>query len=265
LRSIREKRVLVVDDNLIGTRSEHIARAKDLFRALIQADSRKEWVAQATINFADDNELLALAAKAGCRGVFIGFESPTPEGLRELGKKINLVKGRDFRASVQCIQRHNILVVGSFIIGLDVDEPGIGQQIAAVASQYGLDNLNTLFLTPLPGTRLWDQMKAEDRIPLDAFPEDWKYYTLTFPVAQYKRLSLDEVTQEMLSCNRSFYSVPRILRRVWSNVWHRRQPLISLVGNLSYRSNIRVDCQAYANFKRQRRDAFRSQPQATTH
>jgi len=255
-RSIREKRVLVVDDNLIGTRSEHIARAKDLFRALAQANLRKEWVAQATINFADDEELLGLAVKAGCRGVFIGFESPTPEGLRELGKKINLVKGRDFRASVRRIQRHNILVVGSFIIGLDVDEPGIGQQIAAAASQYGLDNLNTLFLTPLPGTRLWDQMKSEDRIALNVFPEDWRYYTLTFPVARYKRLSLDAVIQEMMSCGRNFYSLPRILRRVWSNLWHRRQPLISLVGNLSYRGNIGVDCRAYTDFKRQRRDSF---------
>ena len=251
-QSIREKRVLVVDDNLIGTRSEHIARAKDLFRALAQAHLRKEWIAQATINFADDEELLALAAQAGCRGVFIGFESPTPEGLRELGKKINLVKGRDFRASVQRIQRHNILVVGSFIIGLDVDEPGIGRQIAAVASHYGLDNLNTLFLTPLPGTRLWDQMKSENRIVLDAFPEDWKYYTLTFPVARYQRLSLDQIIGEMLSCGRNFYSLPRLLRRVWSSVWHRRQPLISLVGNLSYRRNIRVDAQTYAAFKRQR-------------
>jgi len=262
-RSIREKRVLVVDDNLIGTRSEHIARAKDLFRALVQADLRKEWVAQATINFADDEELLALAAQAGCRGVFIGFESPTPEGLREIGKKINLVKGRDFRASVRRIQRHNILVVGSFIIGLDVDEPGIGQQIAALASHYGLDNLNTLFLTPLPGTRLWDQMKSDDRIALDTFPEDWRYYTLTFPVAQYKRLSLDEIIEEMASCNRSFYSLPRIVRRVWSNFWQRRQPLISLVGNLSYRSNIRVDGEAYANFRRRHHDSFRSLPNAT--
>jgi radical SAM superfamily enzyme YgiQ (UPF0313 family) len=263
-RSIREKRVLVVDDNLIGTRSEHVARAKDLFRALAQANLRKEWVAQATINFADDEELLALAAKAGCRGVFIGFESPTPEGLRECGKKINLVKGRDFRASVQRIQQHNILVVGSFIIGLDVDEPGIGQQIAAVASQYGLDNLNTLFLTPLPGTRLWDQMTAEGRIALDAFPDDWRYYTLTYPVAQYKRLSLDDIIREMISCNRSFYSLPRILRRVWSNVWHRRQPLISLVGNLSYRSNIRVDGEAYADFKRQRRASFQHKANASS-
>ena len=251
-RSIREKRVLVVDDNLIGTRPEHIARAKDMFRAMAQANLRKEWVAQATINFADDEELLALAAKAGCRGVFIGFESPTPEGLREVGKKFNLLKGRDFRASVRRIQRHNILVVGSFIIGLDVDEPGIGNRIAGAARQYGVDNLNVLFLTPLPGTRLWDQMTSQDRIALDTFPEDWKYYTLTFPVARYKHLSLDGIIEEMKSCDRNFYSIPRILRRALGSLWHRRQPLISLVGNLSYRSNLRLNSKAYADLKLQR-------------
>ncbi len=251
-RLIRERRVLVVDDNLIGTRPEHIERAKDLFRAMAKADLRKEWVGQATINFADNEELLALAAKAGCRGVFIGFESPEPEGLLEIGKKFNLLKGRDFRASVRRIQRHNIMVVGSFIIGLDIDRPGIGNRIAGVASQYGIDNLNALFLTPFPGTRLWDQMKAEGRIALSALPEDWKFYTLTYPVARYKNLSLDAVIQEMISCNRNFYSMPLILRRICSNMWQRRAPLISLVGNLSYRSNIRVDCKAYADFKTHR-------------
>ncbi len=249
-QSIREKRVLVVDDNLIGTRPEHIARAKDMFRAMVQANLRKEWFAQATINFADDEELLVLAAKAGCKGVFIGFESPTPEGLRELGKKFNLLKGRDFRASVRRIQKHNILVVGSFIIGLDIDEPGIGKRIAEVARRYGLDNLNVLFLTPLPGTRLWDQMKSQDRIALDTFPQDWKYYTLAFPVARYKHLSLNSIIEEMTSCDRDFYSMPRILHRALGNLWHRRQPLISLVGNLSYRSNLRLNGKAYANFKR---------------
>jgi radical SAM superfamily enzyme YgiQ (UPF0313 family) len=238
-QSVREKRVLVVDDNLIGTHPEHIARAKDLFRAMAQANLRKEWIGQVTINFADDEELLALAAKAGCSGVFIGFESPAPEGLRELGKKFNLLKGRDFRASVRRIQRHSILVAGSFIIGLDIDEPGIGKHVAEVASQYGVDYLDALFLTPLPGTRLWDQMKSEDRIALDAFPEDWKYYTLTFPVARYRHLSLDGIIQEMISCDRSFYSMPSILRRVGGNFLRRRKPLLSLVGNLSYRSNLR--------------------------
>jgi radical SAM superfamily enzyme YgiQ (UPF0313 family) len=246
---IREKHVLVVDDNLIGTRPNHIARAKDLFRAMAKANLRKQWVAQSTINFADDEELLALAAKAGCSGVFIGFESPTPEELRELGKKFNLLKGRDFRASVRRIQRHGILVAGSFIIGLDIDKPGIGKRIAEVANQYGVDNLNVLFLTPLPGTRLWDQMRSQGRIALDTFPKDWKYYTLTFPVARYKHLSLDGIIEEMISCDRDFYSMPRILRRVWSNLWQRRKLLINLVGNLSYRNNLRLNRKSYADFK----------------
>jgi radical SAM superfamily enzyme YgiQ (UPF0313 family) len=216
---------------------------------MAQANLRKQWVAHASINFADDEELLALAAKAGCIGVFIGFETPTPEGLRELGKKFNHLKGRDFCGCVRRIQRHNILVAGSFIIGLDIDEPGIGKRIAEVASQYGVDNLNALFLTPLPGTRLWDQMKSEDRIALDTFPEDWKYYTLTFPVARYKNLSVDGVIDEMICCDRDFYSMPRIVRRVWSSLWQRRKPLISLVGNFSYRNNLRLNRKAYADFK----------------
>ncbi len=192
-----------------------------------------------------------MAAKAGCSGVFIGFESPSPEGLREFGKKFNLLKGRDFRASVRRIQRHNILVAGSFIMGLDIDEPGIGSRIAEAARRYGVDNLNVLFLTPLPGTRLWDQMKSQGRIALDVFPQDWKYYTLTFPVARYKHLSLDGIIQEMISCNGKFYSLPRILRRVFSNFWHSRKPRISLAGNLSYRGNLRRAGEAYANFQRQ--------------
>ncbi|HUW18186.1 MAG TPA: radical SAM protein [Sedimentisphaerales bacterium] len=251
-RSIREKYVLVVDDNLIGTSAEHIARAKDMFRAMAQAKLRKEWIAQATINFADDEELLALAAKAGCRGVFIGFESPAPEGLLELGKKFNLLKGRDFRASVRRIQRHGIQVAGSFIIGLDIDEPGVGRRIAEAAGRYGLDNLNVLFLTPLPGTRLWDQMTSQGRIALDTFPDDWKYYTLTFPVARYKHLSMDGIVEEIISCDRHFYSTLRILRRVWRNLWRHRKPLVTLVGNLSYRNNLRLHCKAYAEFRRHR-------------
>ncbi|MFO1430355.1 MAG: radical SAM protein [Candidatus Competibacteraceae bacterium] len=248
---IPEKRVMVVDDNLIGTRQEHIARAKDLFRAMVQANLRKEWIAQVTINFADDEELLALASKAGCRTVLIGFETPTVEGLRELNKKFNLQRGRDFRTSVRRIQQHNILVVGSFVIGLDVDEPGIGRYIAETASRYGMDKLILMFLTPLPGTRLWDQMKAKNRILLEQFPEDWKYYTLTFPVARYKHLSMEASIAEMISCSRRFYSMPHVLRRVWSSLWQRRDTLLALMGNLSLRDNSRLMGKACADFMRQ--------------
>jgi len=242
---IREKYVLIVDDNFIGTRKDHIAYTKDLLQAMIQANLGKKWIAQVTINIADDEELLRLAAKAGCSGVFIGFESPSVEGLVEVHKKFNIQKGRDFQASVRRIQRHGVLVVGSFIMGLDVDEPGIGQQIADTANRYGVDLLNTLFLTPLPGTRLWDKMESEGRIAANTFPEDWKYYTLTLPVARYNHLSWADILREMESCNRCFYSLSRILRRVWGNFWRRRKPIIALVSNLSVRKNIRLDREAY--------------------
>jgi hypothetical protein len=94
-------------------------------------------------------------------------------------------------------------------------------------------------------------MTAEGRVVLDRFPQDWQYYTLTFPVARYRRLSQDQAIEEMLACNRHFYAIPRILGRVWKNVWHRRQPLINLFGSLSYRKNLEHSRIAYAAFSRE--------------
>ncbi len=201
---IRENYVLIVDDNLVGISKDHIARTKDLFRAMIHANLGKKWIAQTTINIADDEELLRLAAKAGCLGFFIGFESPNVDGLVEVHKKFNIHKGRNYKDSVRRIQRHGILVIGSFIMGLDVDEYGIGLQISDTASGYGLDLLNVTFLTPLPGTRLWEMMESEGRIVANTFPEDWKYYTLTFPVARYKHLSWADILIENETCAQLF-------------------------------------------------------------
>ena len=215
---------------------------------MIRAKLRKRWIAQVTINMADDEELLALASRAGCVGVFIGFESPTAEGLKEVGKKYNLLNGRDLAASVRRIQRHKILVAGSFIMGLDTDKPGIGGRIAEAAMRYGVDTLNTLFLTPLPGTRLWDEMEAQHRLLASSFPEDWRYYTLTFPVAQYRHFSCGEIVEEMQTCEGTFYSRGGILRRVWRSLCHWRRPIVSLIANLSYRSNINMSRADYSAF-----------------
>jgi radical SAM superfamily enzyme YgiQ (UPF0313 family) len=247
-KTIREKHVLVVDDNLTGTSKEHINWAKRLFGAMIAAGIRKKWIAQATINIADDDELLALASKAGCKGVFIGFESPTTEGLAEVGKKFYLVKNRDMRDSVRRIKRHNILVVGSFIIGLDTDKPGIGRQIVEAANSYGIDLLNTMILTPLPGTRLWEKMETQGRITTNSFPDDWKYYTLTLPVADYKHLSRNDVIRELEYCDKTFYSIQRILSRLCGDFRQRHFSLITMIGNLSYRYNLRIARKVHRQF-----------------
>jgi len=102
-----------------------------------------------------------------------------------------------------------------------------------------VDVLNTLFLTPLPGTRLWEELAAQGRIAADRFPEDWKHYTLTFPVARYRHFSCADLAAEMETCDQTFYSLRNTLRRVWGSLWHRRKPLSALVANMSYRSNLR--------------------------
>lgn len=261
---IPEKRILIVDDNLIGTREEHIERARKLFAAMAAANLRKEWICQVTINFSDHEDLMELAVKAGCRGVFIGFESSAPDGLAEIGKRFNLLHDRDLRASVRRIQRHGMMVVGSFIVGLDVDQPGIGMRVAKMASSYGLDHLNALFLTPLPGTRLWDQMAKDGRLDRDEFPKDWQYYTLTLPVAQYRNFSLPQISDEMLACNRHFFAWTRILHRLWRNVFYRRAPIMGLVASLTGRRAIPQERRAYQRFIHSRRDAAVSEGQGPT-
>jgi radical SAM superfamily enzyme YgiQ (UPF0313 family) len=249
LRLIREKVILFVDDNLVGTREDHLAYSKNLFRAMIREGLTRPWICQSTINFADDDELLDLAARSGCQGVFIGFESPTVEGLIAVGKKFNLQKGRGFRTSVRRIQEHGMCVVGSFIIGIDTDRRGIGEMIARAAEEYGIDAANVLILTPLPGTKLYAQMDREGRIRSNDYPQDWKYYTLTYPVARYTHLTWAELVGEVNKFNDRFYSYPQILRRMLHVARNTRSPktfLVALVANLTYRSNHLLDRHLYA-------------------
>ncbi|MEJ2247785.1 MAG: hypothetical protein P8Y80_17190, partial [Acidobacteriota bacterium] len=62
---------------------------------------------------------------------------------------------------------------------------------------------------------------------------------------------MNDIIREMDSCNRSFYSIPNIVKRLCSSLLKRREPWINLVGNLSYRSNIGVDYKSFNEFKRQ--------------
>lgn len=253
LRQIREKLILFVDDNLIGTRRDHMAYSKELFRAMIREGLTKPWICQTTVNFADDDELLGLARRAGCIGVFIGFESPTAEGLVALHKKYNLTKGRDLAASVRRIQEHGILVVGSFIMGIDTDQRGIGDTVADACKAYGLDAANVLILTPLPGAALYEQMEQQGRILANDFPRDWQYYTLCHPVARYKNFSWNELVGEVNRFNDRFYAYPEVIRRTLRMAArNRREPykvFLGLVANLSYRYNQLQDRALYAGLR----------------
>lgn len=250
MKLIQEDFVLFVDDNLFGTRKDHLERSKEMLRAIIKAGIKKRWMCQTTVNMADDPELLDLAVQAGCFGVFIGFEAVTPEGLTEVHKKFNTIRNRDLRESVMTIQRRGIAVLGAFVMGLDVDTKGIGAVIADTANRYSVAAINVLMLTPLPGTALWKKLEGEGRILKTDFPKDWKYYTLNHPVATLKNLSWGELVDEMAACYRTFYSWPTLLLRS-ALTWWRTKRFIPALGvlvlNASYRLNLKTDLANYAN------------------
>jgi radical SAM superfamily enzyme YgiQ (UPF0313 family) len=112
------------------------------------------------------------------------------------------------------------------------------------AREYGIDTANVLILTPLPGTVLFDQMEREGRIQSNSYPQDWKYYTLTYPVARYTHLTWAELLEEVNRFNDRFYSYWQIVRRMLRLIRNTRNAktfLVALVANLSYRSNHLLD------------------------
>ena len=154
--------VFFVDDNFIGNKR----RLKDeLLPALIawrQNHPHTSFLTEASIDLADDAELLALMVQAGFSTVFVGIETPDEAGLAECSKSQN--KGRDLVADVKRIQRAGLQVQGGFIVGFDSDTPAIFERQIAFIQQSGIVTAMVGLLEAVPGTRLFERLKGEGRL-----------------------------------------------------------------------------------------------------
>src|SRR5208282_5906438 len=114
LKDIKNKYITFVDDNLIGHTPESKSRAKKLFQGMIDSNLSKKWWMQASINSADDDNLIRLAAKAGCLFAFIGFETIEKRALKDMNKGINLKTGvENYKTVVKAFHKHGIGVLGA--------------------------------------------------------------------------------------------------------------------------------------------------------
>lgn len=236
------KTVFFSDDNLIGTRRDDIAYSKELFRQMIARKLNKRWTAQLTINFADDDELLQLARQSGCFAVYIGFESPDPDILREMNKRYNLRFGKDsYRRAVDRIHKAGIGVTGNFIIGSDRDMPGVADMVVRAIHECGIDGTPYTTMTPLPGTALYDQIAGEGRLRLTNYPQDWMYYNLVYPTFQYQNLTWSQLQHERETMFNGLVGSPwRIVRRALRTLRDTRDvrtALLYFLANFSYRRN----------------------------
>jgi len=155
--------VFFVDDNFIGNRA---VLKKQLLPALIDwADQKKHpfhFYTEASINLADDEDLMHLMAMAGFDKVFIGIETPHEESLIECNKYTN--KSRDLMADVKKIQGNGIEVQGGFIIGFDHDPPSIFEKQIRFIQQSGIVSAMVGLLTAVKGTRLYQRLNQENRL-----------------------------------------------------------------------------------------------------
>lgn len=155
--------VFFVDDNFIGDKRK---LKHETLPAMIDWVERHnhpyDFYTEASIDLADDGELMALMVRSGFEEVFIGIETPHDEGHVESGKVQN--KNRDLLASIREIQQAGLQVQAGFIVGFDSDPPSIFEQQISFIQESGIVTAMVGMLTALSGTRLHQRLQQEGRL-----------------------------------------------------------------------------------------------------
>jgi radical SAM superfamily enzyme YgiQ (UPF0313 family) len=155
--------VFFVDDNFIGNRPK---LKSGILPAIIEWREEKKrpfrFYTEASINLADDEELMRLMTAAGFDMVFVGIESPSEESLVECNKLPN--KDRDLLASVKKIQNYGLQVQGGFIVGFDSDPTSIFKSQIDFIQKSGIVTAMVGVLMAPPETRLYKRLKEENRL-----------------------------------------------------------------------------------------------------
>jgi radical SAM superfamily enzyme YgiQ (UPF0313 family) len=154
--------VFIVDDNFIGNK----ARAKELLRALAEWRSQYktsfDFNTEASLNLADDPELMQLMKDAGFNAVFLGIETPDESGLIAANKLQNT--RRSLLGSVAIIQSYGMQVMGGFILGFDTDREDIFDRMVEFIQKSGIPIAMVGLLQAMPGTQLFRRLWREGRI-----------------------------------------------------------------------------------------------------
>ncbi len=233
LRALGKHSVFFVDDNLIG----HKAVAKDLLRYLADYQRRHDYAftfgTEASINLAQDEELMALFRAANFTWVFIGIESPDPESLKETHKTQNLQE--DLLTSVRRIYAHGIDVLAGFIVGFDNDTLETFELQYRFIMDSGIQTAMVGLLTALPRTPLYERLKREGRLIAEAGDTDnTKLGTNFIP----KRMSYDAMVDAYRALYRRLQSDRGIADRIRNKLRYLAVPPYRSEFSLTQRAGI---------------------------
>jgi radical SAM superfamily enzyme YgiQ (UPF0313 family) len=220
IRQLGKRRVLFVDLNLYADRDY----ARELFEAMVPL--RVEWHGLVTTLFAEDDSMLELAERSGCRGVLMGFESIDEESLRACRKGFNTPA--DYVRCVERLHAHRIALNACFVFGSDHENTEVFLKTAQFAIDARIDLPRFAIATPFPGTRLFHRLEAENRI----LTRDWSLYDAQHVVFQPARMSVEELQRGTESAWQHAYRLAAIRKRLAASPM---MPLLSWAANLTYR------------------------------
>jgi len=214
------RKIIFLDLNLIGDTTY----AAQLFEALIPL--KLKWFGLTTTTLIKDKKLLDLAARSGCAGLLMGFESMSPANLQITGKRFN--KPEDYAEITHVLHQNNITLMACFTFGMDDDDPDVFMKTAKFAVESNIDLPRFAIVTPFPGTKLYQRLKEEDRILTD----NWELYDGQHVVFEPKMMSAQQLYDGHELAWKYTYSASSIFKRLAGS---RTQLPVSMVANMGYR------------------------------
>lgn len=203
----------VVDDNFIS----RPAYTRELLKAMAPLHARGElpsWSAETTLNVARDEELLDLLAAAGCTVLIIGFESVSEATLKDMDKGVNFCMS--YQDATEAILSRGMNIVGNFIVGFDTDDLRVFADTLEFIQRNGILYPFFSILTPMPGTALFDEMKAAGRLD----HERWDLYDTRHVVFEPKQMTREQLMDGYIWLYEKAYGAEMTLERL-EKAWRR--------------------------------------------
>jgi radical SAM superfamily enzyme YgiQ (UPF0313 family) len=198
-----DKGIVFWDDNL-GANPQY---AKDLFRGLIPL--KRWWTSQTTMASVRDDAMLELAARSGCKALFLGLESVSQVSLAGAAKGHNRVS--EYKRLLERLHGYGIAAQAGLMFGFEDDTKDIFRRTVEVMGDIGLDNATISVMVPYPGTPAYARLRAEGRI----IDYDWRHYNgKTHVVYRPRHMTPDELLAGYQWAKTQFYSPEHIFKRL---------------------------------------------------
>jgi radical SAM superfamily enzyme YgiQ (UPF0313 family) len=183
------------DDNFAASRH----RTAELLEGILSRGLKMNWAAQVRAEVTRDRELMKLFLRSGCHRVYVGYESVSAATLDEYDKGATV---EEIVASVRIFHEHGIKTHGMFVLGSDSDDVETIRETSRFARRHHLNSVQFTILTPLPGTRTFEELDAAGRI----FERDWRLYDGQHVVFDPRRMSAATLQREAWRAQEKFYS-----------------------------------------------------------